>query len=86
MIAQSAIQPGIRAARLCRDYTGEPRLGKKMPPEATLPFLRAWYNDHTLCNPKRMLRFALLRRDYTGSHGLESKCRVRGASFPARVV
>ena len=38
------------------------------------------------CNPKRLLRFAPLRGDYTGSYGLESKCRMRGASFPARVV
>ena len=38
------------------------------------------------CNPKRLLRFALLCGDYTGTHGLESKCRVRGASCPALVV
>ena len=38
------------------------------------------------CDPKRILRFAPLRGDYTGSHGLESKCRMRGASFPAHVV
>ena len=40
MIAQGAIQPGIRAAPLRGDYTGKLRLGKKMPPAATLPFLR----------------------------------------------
>ena len=29
MIAQSAIQPGIRAAPLCGAYTGKPRVGKE---------------------------------------------------------
>ena len=33
------------------------------------------------CDPKRILRFALLRRDYTGSHGLESKCRCAALPF-----
>lgn len=37
-----------------------------------------------LCNLKRLLRCAPL--DYTGTHGLERKCRMRGASFSGLAV
>ena len=33
------------------------------------------------CNPKRLLRFAPRCGDYTGSHGLESKCRCAALPF-----
>ena len=43
--------------------------------------VKPWYNDCTLCNPKRILRFALLRRDSTGIYGLERKCRCAALPF-----
>ena len=33
------------------------------------------------CNPKRLCRFAPLCGDYTGTHGLESKCRFAALPF-----
>ena len=54
-----------RAAPLCGDYTGKPRLGKKMPPAASLSSLRTWYNDCAERNPARY-RAAPLCGDYTG--------------------
>lgn len=39
-----------------------------------------------LCNQKGISRVALLRRDDTGTHGLESKCRMCGAALSAFAV
>ena len=86
MIEQDAIQPGIRAARLCRDYTGEPRLGKKMPPEATLPFLRTWYNDRAGRNPARNPGCPAMPGLYRRATAWKENAARGDASFPARVV
>ena len=43
--------------------------------------VKPWYNDCTLCNPKRRIRFALLRRDSAGTYGLERKYRCAALPF-----
>ena len=86
MIARCAIRSGFAASPRSAGIIARATAWKVNAACAALPFLRTWYNDCTLCNPKRLCRFDPLCGDYTGSHGLESKCRMRGASFPARVV
>ena len=77
MIARCAIRSG-RAASPCwrRDYTRKSTAWEVNAADAPLPSQRTWYNDCTLCNPKRQGRFALLAQGlYPEIHGLGSKCR-----------
>ena len=61
MIARSAIRPEVSAAPLRGDCTGNPRLGEKMPPAASLSPLRTWYNQNIIAVEQTPARHFLLR-------------------------